>query len=677
MSYSDRIQESPTLDLADDCFYFVTTFFEVIKASAPHIYHSALVLAPEKSIVRELYKSHLHPFVRVVYGLPTSWDSNIATTTCPSQIWLAVWSTCNRFIAITWGKPVTSVAVLDSATLQQLQTLESPRNISPNCRLIFSPDSRILTCSSGDYKEPFVVSWDLQTGGVIGVIRWQGPECDIRVHPNDVETFSITYSADGKTVGVFYCYRSVYDDNRITTNVSICDVASGVYMHSHSLNGGEIMFQNHIWSHGQSLQFVTADTATITIWEVGFTSGATPTEVRTLPIPDGFHNYLQIGNFQFLPDPCRLAFFPKGHGVMVWDAQDSKYLLDYTDARFYGPMSFSSDGRFFTCSTLKGETYLWKESPPNGYFLHEIHVSSTENLGPLTSLSRTGESIVTLGKRAIQLWRTTRSTTHASGTLTQAPPRTEHFILDVSPDETLAVVSMWESDTVTVLNLKSGGVQLTIDPGMNVYGLRVTGNTVGVIGLTKVITWNLPARDSLPNTRMNLEGSARTIELSPWDEFGGLPVTGAAMSPDFSRIALNHYETLHVYNASTGEIIGEGTSELSALAPWFSPDGCDVWCVNDDGLADVFRIGGEQNMLERLEHQIGPKHPPEGYPWGSSRYQVTEDWWLRGPDGERLLMLPPPWRPQVAIRRVWKGDFLALLHNGLSEPVILKFNVKA
>jgi hypothetical protein len=48
-----------------------------------------------------------------------------------------------------------------------------------------------------------------------------------------------------------------------------------------------------------------------------------------------------------------------------------------------------------------------------------------------------------------------------------------------------------------------------------------------------------------------------------------------------------------------------------------------------DGWADVFRIGGEQNMLEleHLEHRIDPENPPEGYPWGSSRYRVTEDWW--------------------------------------------------
>ena len=653
--------------LADDCFYFITTFFEIIKASAPHIYHSALVLAPNPSIIRKLYESHIHPFVRVVHGLPTSWDSNIATTTSPSPIRLAVWSTCNRFIAITWGSSVT-VAVLDSVTLQRLQTLESPRHISRNFSLVFSPDSRILTCSSGDYKEPFVVSWDLQTGVVVGVIRWQGPECDIRVHPLDGESFTIAYSADGKMVGVLYCYRSVYDNNRITTTLSICDVASGVYMHSHSLNGGEILLPNNIWTRGESLQFVTAGAATMTIWEVGFTSGATPTEVGTLPIPK------DVRGVQFLPSPCRLAFFPRERGVRVLDPQNSKCLLNYTNAFFSGGMSFSSDGCFFTCST-RSETYLWKESPPHGYILHEILVSNTEILRPLPCLSQTGESIVTPSERAIQLWRTKRSTTPTFSTLTRAPKSAKGFILDISPDETLAVVAMWGGDTVTVLNLKSGGVQLTIDPGMKVYGLKVTKNAVGVIGLKKVITWNLPLRDSIPDARMSLEDSVRTIMFFPPRQSGSL--TGAAVSSDFRHIAFNQFSHLEVYSGSTGELLGElrAKSELRVLTPWFSLDGCDVWRVNSDGLGDVCRIGGEQNMLERLERTIGPEQPPEGYPWGSSHYRVTEDWWLLGPGRERLLMLPPSWRSEEAIRRVWKGKFLALLHRGLSEPVILELNV--
>ena len=37
-------------------------------------------------------------------------------------------------------------------------------------------------------------------------------------------------------------------------------------------------------------------------------------------------------------------------------------------------------------------------------------------------------------------------------------------------------------------------------------------------------------------------------------------------------------------------------------------------------------------------------------------------------------MLPPPWQ-SYAMDRIWKGQFLALLHGGLSEPVILELDV--
>jgi hypothetical protein len=80
-------------------------------------------------------------------------------------------------------------------------------------------------------------------------------------------------------------------------------------------------------------------------------------------------------------------------------------------------------------------------------------------------------------------------------------------------------------------------------------------------------------------------------------------------------------------------------------------------------------------MLECLEGEVDIEDPPEESPWGSScGYQVTEDWWILGQDGKRLLMLPPPWQSDV-LQRVWKGKYLALLHCGLSEPVILKLEL--
>ena len=71
---------STVLNTATDCLRFVTEFFEVISQSGPHIYHSALQLAPQSSIIRKLYSKQIYsPVTRVVTGIPESWDSCTAS----------------------------------------------------------------------------------------------------------------------------------------------------------------------------------------------------------------------------------------------------------------------------------------------------------------------------------------------------------------------------------------------------------------------------------------------------------------------------------------------------------------------------------------------------------------------------------------------------------------------
>ena len=398
-------------------------------------------MAPKNSIVRKLYESHACPFTRVVCGVPTSWDASTAGTARPSSLESVVWSPCNRFIAIAWDGART-VDVLDSTTLQRLQTLESPEDMYTWYQaLIFSPDSRILTCFGGDDTASrgwglFVVSWDLQTGGVITVIRWQGSARDSRrLLPR-----SITYSTDGKIVGV--CCSGNQDPNYSESNIFICNITSGTLIHSHSLND-TVLLSNHIWTHGESLRFATADATTITIWEVGFISGAAPEEIETLPTPDGFDN--ERPRFTELhPAPYRLAFVSRGR-IRVWDGQNSRFLLECADAEFGPSMSFSSDGRFFVCSTAERNVYLWKESP-DGYILHGI-LASNAWYGPPPLLAPNGKSIVTVGGRTIKSWRTRSITVPPSSISTQAPQRTEDPILDFSPDgmlEDLNSVDMGE-----------------------------------------------------------------------------------------------------------------------------------------------------------------------------------------------------------------------------------------
>ena len=637
-------------------------------------------------MVRKLYESHARPFARVVHGLPMSWDGTTAAAIRPSGISVAAWSPCDRFIAIIWDGTM-KVEVLDSATLQRLQTPEPPQprpTFTSHSVLAFSPDSRILTCSGANTMdlELFVISWDLQTGDMASVIRQQGS-------PYLTEPSSITYLADGKTVGV-HCRCPRYNF------ILVFDVASGVFMHSHSPVDSSTC---GTWIHGESLRFATINPETITIWDAG------SAKVETFPFPkdvhfEGSYFYARSGRkinrdwwelCQFLPAPCRLAFNLDGD-VRVWDVQNSKYLLYCTDvqnsecllhhtgARFQCT-SFSSDGRFFACSTGRSGVYLWKESATGDYILHEILAFNTIISYPL--LSRNGESIVVFGDTIIRLWRTKGHTPSPSSAITRAPQHTEAFLLDFSPNGMLAAVARRGDKTVTVLNPKSGVLQLTIDTGMGVYGLRVTKNTIAVVGDEEFITWDLPTGHRVPGTKMTREDSVRSTNLNGV-AYRSISIS-ASISPNPRHLAIFSSDPfgpgiLQLYDGSTGEKLAQWESENWELArcttwrgtPCFAPGGRDLWLVGGDGCGEVFRVDNRKQAQWDPKRRVDIEDPPKGYPWASSRgYQVTDSWWILGPDEKRLLMLPLPWQ-SYAMRRVWNGQFLALLHGELPEPVILE-----
>ena len=142
----DWIQASSTLDLVNDYSNFVIAYFEVINTSAPHIYHSALSLSPQTSIVRRLCKPYARPFARVVHGLPVSWEPTASASEPHSIVRAAAWSPCSRLIAVSRIDP-TRIEILDSVTLERLNNFTSP-NIPGH--LSFSPDGHLLVSLSGD-----------------------------------------------------------------------------------------------------------------------------------------------------------------------------------------------------------------------------------------------------------------------------------------------------------------------------------------------------------------------------------------------------------------------------------------------------------------------------------------------------------------------------------------------
>ncbi|KAF8488885.1 hypothetical protein F5888DRAFT_1809332 [Russula emetica] len=576
---------SPTLDLVNDYFRFVTGFFEIISTSAPHIYHSALPQSPRTSIVRRL------------------------------------------FIALGWING-TQIQILDGVTLEPLKSFAIPGD--PTRLLTFSPEGRLLTWVG----EGVAISWDVHTGVAVS-----------KITTDERSARSITYSACGTMFGVLFSGK---DDS---TAIGTYHVHPSTPTHYHPIKEPVL---RTIWTFGECIRFATSGPGSITIWEVGFTSEHPPTEIESLPAPDNFDPSKYC---LFLPTPSLLAFVDE-NTVSVWDAQRSKLLLSSVDVNDFWGMNFSPDGRFFACGTDDSETWLWKESP-TGYILHQKLI---------LLLSPNGQSIVVTVAGDLQLWSTAGSPTSPSSVSIQTPTRTGCFILELSPDRTLAATARLRGNMATVFDLKSGVQRLVVDTGTAVFGLRAVGNTIVIVGEGKIVTWNLPVGDSAVNARANVSDAVRTVmfDYSPFSL--ELDYPPASISPDFNYMALICNSNLHIYDASTGKHLVDTPSDEGML--WFTPDGHEVWHLNGGWVI----VKDSESDVTKLEFLGRPptRVPSGGLPRQSSRgYLVTDGGWIISPSGKRLFWLHPLWRGREW-ERLWSGQFLGLLHLELPDLVVLE-----
>ena len=131
-------------------------------------------------------------------GIPPSWDPTAVTSYSEITPRDAIWSLCNRVIAIV---DRTSVVIVDAATLGRLYTFPiSSRYLNDeHWQPSLSPDGHCLTLIGR--RE--LISWDLQTGGPLGAIP-SGLEGE--AYPT---ALSSTYSEDGKVVAAAYSARNI------------------------------------------------------------------------------------------------------------------------------------------------------------------------------------------------------------------------------------------------------------------------------------------------------------------------------------------------------------------------------------------------------------------------------------------------------------------------------------
>ena len=500
-------KNDPPLDIIKDYLQFVTNFFEVIKVSAAHIYHSALELCPLSSIVRKLYHHRrIARLPKVVIGTPDSWEPTIATSCRGHCYGFCIWSPCGRFVA---ARTDNAVEVRNQLTLEPITILQ-PTGTNPHLRgpLAYSPDGRFIACAS----DTAIVIWDIQTGGAAE---------EIGCSANNI---SLAWSLDGGSI----C--TISSDNRMTFTVHTYEISSGITSSPGTLRSSE---SPYLWVHDKYF-WIMAMARSIGGGIDIFKVGSTLAKIRSF-------------DFSPLPGAVIRSFSPTTHRVSIsgdkklyiFDIQDSKLLLNATGLYSSIFQSFSSDGSLFAASQLNGVLHIWKHA--SGCYTPWREFQCQGMFGSFR-FSPTPSSILGYISNILQVWR-----------LHELPttPKTHHQqLVELTRSGTRVATAHKLGNTVTIFDILAQPPPQFIDTNVEIEGLAITGNVLLVAGSREIVAWLLTEKELVDGVvgdrRVDRSDSIwTTSKQDPW-----IPRAGGQVG-----LIGRYGNTPHVYDTETGEVL--------------------------------------------------------------------------------------------------------------------------
>jgi len=532
------------LDTAKDYFQFVTRFFEVIKASATHIYHSALELSPTSSIIRKLYYNHrVTCLPRVVIGTPESWARTIVISGKEEYIRPCIWSPCGRFVA---ARTRRAVEIRNQLTLELITILQPPETI-PDLTgpLAYSPDGRSIACASNTA----IIIWDIQTGGVAKEIACSA------------DNISLVWSLNGGTI----C--TINPEGWRTWTVHTYSVSSGTVSSPGTLWSGD---NPPLWTVDESFWVMTTvrsvvDIKTIDIFKVG----SILTKIQS------FSTRLSgaLDGMSFSPTTHHISVL--GFDTLsISDVRSSEVLL-HTEGRFVS-QCFSSDGSLFAASQLN-IVCVWKYDSGHyalcGRFGFQGLYDSPLQLSPTLS------SILGHFSNILQVLRLHE--------LPITPETRRQQYMGLSRSGTRVATAHEMESTITTTDILAQTPPQFIDTDVAIERLVLTGNVLLVGGSGRVVAWLLTEEGLVDGVAGDRRvGHGDSIWTVPFHSRWAIRVEGqiGVIRPEYGPV-----DPLQVYRTDTGEI----------LHPAQEPHG--VW----DGPSDSY-LGWEYLRFHNLSQCNAP-----------------------------------------------------------------------
>ena len=654
----------------------MTEFFDIIHQSGPHIYHSALPLAPLSSVVRKLYSKRIcSPVTKIVTGIPASWDSCTANVGGTTEFSRAVWSPSGQFIAASFGE---TIQIRDSNTLERVSVLNPPLNYTGYCpeTLAFSLDGRLLACN---YRESKLSAGPLKSVRT-SLIRLL---CSLQIFFFDVQTGVIVKDINRLTSNEF-----VFSWNHGTVallegdgSFRTYDRPNGACISEDKLASSADFLLGSRWVHEGFLRFPailkTDRGLVVDIQE--FRPASTPPLllIESFPVPP--HD----GECSFSSASFHASFVTEKE-IVILNVRDSRILLQVgtTHSSYTPPGHFSPDGHFFACGAGEWDICIWKNTP-TGYVPWSNLLPRLQIQG--FSFSPTKSSILTRGSMGIQLLEPGNRPTIPSPDELERRQQDRTHLVARSADGTHIATVREEDSVVTVLDALSNTPRQFLDANTSILDIKIVDDTIFAAGTHELVRWHLEVGGIVYGSR-----SVTRVAVDELDET--VSTLHLALSGDCSQIAFSREGAVGLYDVQAQRIIrSHMTRDLDM--PWelyvpvggvrtvvvrvtevrFSPDGRQPWfsCTSPSIL--TFR---ETPVLVRLEDGKATTEVLGKWSWVNlfaphGWHVGDEGEWITDSRDNKVLWLPFSWRTGERVR--WDGNSLAFVDGRHTEPIIIDF----
>ena len=554
----------------------------------------------------------------MVIGTPDSWDPTISFSAKDSYE-SCTWSPCGRFVAAQTKK---TVEIRNQLTFELLTVLQSTKNTPlhlPTGPLAYSPDGRSLAC--GFFNA--IVIWDIQTGGVAKEIECSG-------------VVSLVWSLDGRTIATALGYGNPIP------GVKTYDVASGAQLFMEEF---ELEIVCHLWAYEKSFRFMTTmsrygdPTLKISISEIG----PTLVKIEALSLTMGV-TFPSLSTITFSPPTHRLSILGLDM-LRVLDIRSTNCLLE---ARGHFTSSqFSPDGCLFAASHLDG-IRIWKYTSGSYTLWEESLLRYLQFPTPNKHSLRfppTSSSILFIRRAFIQVRR-----------LRDLPttPQTRRQYAAISRSGNRIATAHESENTVTLIDPHSQAPSQSIDTGVGVEGLVITGNVLLVASSEKVMAWLLTGEgmvDRVSGKRADHNDSIWTISSL----LGHCKLLGFRVEGQVGVIKSNNISPF-IYHTETGDVLERAQEPQHSSCPWVS----------------FYQLSDCREYHYLRCHNPSQCDTPTEDGWLISHTAMGEVEWAMDPEGRHRFWVPVEWRKPWK-RENWHHDITTLFSNIGDQLVMIKF----